>query len=523
MTANPLAPVTYINPPGDLEPHHAMLDTELPKFRAGLGRTWGNHVGGEVTVEGTEYTVASPMDDRMILGTFVEPSDATIRRAVDAAVAAKAEWGTMPWSERVSRLRQVAVTLDARKYELAMAVMHEVGKTRLEALGETEEAVALLHYYCDEIERRDGYVEPVNSAMPNESSQTRLVPYGVFGVICPFNYPVALPVNMISAALVAGNTVVAKWSVNSGLTGSLLAEIFSHDALPRGNFNGLCGQDAGPKLVDEPGIDGFAFTGSHATGMSIMRRVAAGPYLRPVLAEMGGKNPTYVAPSADPQMAGEGIARSAFGFQSQRCTATSVAFVHESHMDTVVAEVLRRAEALRFGDTMDRTITNGPLINAAAVERFEKTVAHAREAGTILLDGQRLGGELSHGNYVSPCVVTGLPEDDWMFTTELFVPVLILEPFSDLEEAIARGNRPNLGLAAGFFGTDRAELDVFLSRAQAGVLYANRRNGATNGAWPGIQTFSGWKGSGLTGKGALGPHYLPQFMHEQSRTISGVN
>lgn len=521
MSPESLSRVTYINPPADLEPHHRMLDRELPRFRSELGKSWANYIGGEKDADGVSYQAFSPVDSERLLASFIEPSAAAISRAVKAARNTQPVWGRTPWRERLVQLRRVRDLLDTRKYELAMAVMHEAGKTRVEAMAETEEAVALLDYYCDEIERRNGYVEPANSAMAGETSQTLLGPIGVMAVICPFNYPVALSVGMIAPALVAGNAVVAKWSPAAGLTGSMLAEIFTCEHLPAGAFNSLCGTESGPRLVDEPGVDGFVFTGSHDTGMSIMRKVASHPYMRPVLAEMGGKNPTYVASSADALIAAEGVAKSAFGFQAQKCTATSVAFVHESHYDDFVAEVLRRADALKFGDPINRDVTNGPLINQAAVTRFENAVAHGKEAGRVLRSGGRIGGDLARGNFVAPAVITGLPDDDWLFQAELFAPVLLVAPFKSLPDAIDRGNRTKFGLAAGFFGSDKAELETFVDRAQAGILYANRRNGATNGAWPGIQSFAGWKGSGLTGKGALGPHYLPQFMREQSRTISG--
>jgi 1-pyrroline-5-carboxylate dehydrogenase len=116
---------------------------------------------------------------------------------------------------------------------------------------------------------------------------------------------------------------------------------------------------------------------------------------------------------------------------------------------------------------------------------------------------------------------SSLPEDDWPLSTELFAPVLAIVPFSSLDEAVARRNRVRFGLAAGFYGTGE-ELEMFLDRAAAGVLYVKRKTGVTTGAWPGVQSFCGWKGSGLTGKGGLGPHYLPQFMHEQSRTTRSV-
>jgi 1-pyrroline-5-carboxylate dehydrogenase len=254
--------------------------------------------------------------------------------------------------------------------------------------------------------------------------------------------------------------------------------------------------------------------------MEIIRKVVAGRFMRPVLAEMGGKNPTYIAKSADALIAAEGLAKSAFGFQAQKCTACSVAFVHETHYDLVLSELLRRADLLKFGDTIDRTVTNGPLINVAAVRRFEEAVEHGVKVGKLEKGGTRiLTDGMERGNFVTPAIFTGVPDTDWLFERELFAPVLVIQPFKSLEDAIDLGNRVQYGLGAGFYGLEKAELDLFLHRAQAGILYANRKTGATNGAWPGIQSFCGWKGSGLTGKGALGPHYLPQFMREQSRTL----
>jgi 1-pyrroline-5-carboxylate dehydrogenase len=516
-----LARVTYINPPSDLEPHYQLLDRNLPKSRQELGKTWSNVIANKPDSDGTPYAVSSPIDSKIILGTFIEPSPAAITRAVAAARKAAPEWGAIPWRERLARIRKIGEALDAKKYELALAVMNEVGKTRLEALGETEEAVALLTYYCDEMERNNGFFEKPNSAMKGETSQTLLRPIGVLGVLCPFNYPVALPVGMISAALIAGNAIIVKASPGAGLTAGMLARIFIESDLPVGTFNLICGAQSGARLVDEPGVDGFALIGSHDVGMEIIRKVVAGPFMRPVMAEMGGKNPTYVAQSADPIIAAGGVAKSAFGFQAQKCTATSIAFVHETLYDKFMVELLKRTDLLKFGDTMDRSVTNGPLINTAAVARFEKAVAHGSQVGKLERGGNRLvDGDLKRGNFVNPAVFTGVPEDDFLFNTEFFAPILVVEPFRSLDDAIDRGNRVKFGLAAGFYGNDKNELDLFLNKAQVGILYANRKNGATSGAWPGIQSFCGWKGSGLTGKGALGPHYLPQFMREQSRTFS---
>ncbi len=514
--------VTYTNTTADFEPVQKLLDADLPAFRVGLGQEVPNLIAGREDRDGAAYEVRSPLDERLRLATCFEPSPAAVTRAVSAARAAFAEWGTLPWRDRLAHMRRFAEAVDRRKYELAMAVVYEVGKNRMEALGETEEAVALIQHYCDQLESRDGFQEKAAPAGPGETAQTILKPFGVFAVIAPFNYPVGLVANMVSAALVAGNTVVLKASPNSGLTASLFTRIAGEAGLPAGCINLLCGTTSGARLVEEPDVDGFAFTGSYQVGTEILRKVAAGPFMRPVLAEMGGKNVAYVSRSADLDVAVEGVARSAFSMGGQKCSACSIAMVHASLHEPFLAALAKRAAALRYGNTEQRDVTNGPLVNAAALARYEQAVRDGSAAGRLVFGGQRLtGGIFDHGNFTEPAIFADLPEDHRLFRDELFAPVLAVTPFNDLAGAIRRGNRISFGLTSGFYGTDRGEIDLYLEKVEAGVLYVNRRTGATTGAWPGIQSFCGWKGSGLTGKGGLGPYYLPQFMREQSRTIRG--
>jgi 1-pyrroline-5-carboxylate dehydrogenase len=347
-----------------------------------------------------------------------------------------------------------------------------------------------------------------------------LRPYGVFAVISPFNYPVGLVANMVGAALVAGNTVVLKASPQAALSAGMFAAAVEEAGLPAGAFNLLMGEESGPRLVAEPGVDGVAFTGSNRTGMSIIRQFASGPVMRPVFAEMGGKNPAYVSKSADLDVAIEGVARSAFSMQGQKCSACSVAYVHSSHYDRFLEGLTARARVARSGNTESRDITNGPLINEAAFKRYQDAVAHGRKHGRVLCGGNRVTGkDVDNGFFVEPTVIVDLPPDDRLFKDELFAPILAVAKFDDLGEALKRGNSVQYGLTAGFYGQDQKEIDYFLDHVESGILYINRKTGATTGAWPGIQSFCGWKGSGLTGKGGLGPHYLPQFMREQSRTI----
>jgi 1-pyrroline-5-carboxylate dehydrogenase len=399
----------------------------------------------------------------------------------------------------------------------------EVGKSRLEAAGEVEEAIDLIRHYCGEMERTDGFREQKAGASSAEKCSVVLRPYGVFAVIAPFNFPVALSIGMISAALVAGNTVVFKPSDAAGLTGRLLVEALVAGGLPDGVLNLVQGADeTGKALVDHPRVDGFAFTGSNAVGMSILRHAGSNKAMRPVLAEMGGKNPAFVTGSADLATAASGVARSAFGLSGQKCSALSKAYVAREVMDDFL-DVLRKTTAkLIVGDPRRRDVFMGPVIDKAALGRFTDASAEARKDGTILAGGNALSGEIfGKGPYVEPTIVSGLARDHRLNRDELFVPFMTVLPFDDLEDAISDANRSAYGLTAGVYTQDKQELDRFLDTIEAGVLYVNRASGATTGAWPGFQTFCGWKGSGITGKGGLGSWYVPQFMREQSHTIFG--
>lgn len=523
MTPDQLPRVTYSNIAEDFSGVHAHLDRVIPEVAAQmLGREQANWIAGRDDRSGAAFTAVSPIDRELALGTFFAAGPEAVDRAVAAARAARAGWRHLGWERRAALCHRVADAMTARRFAMAAACLIEVGKSRMEALGEVEEAIDLVRFYADELIANQGFERDLKRANPREETRDVLRPFGVFGVIAPFNFPVALAIGMSVSALLAGNTVVFKPSPMAGLTGRLLADCIAEAGLPEGVFNLVCGDAAtGAALVAHSGIDGIAFTGSHAVGMAILRGFGVGgAYARPVLAEMGGKNPTYVTASADIATAAAGMARSAFGLQGQKCSAGSVVFVHDAIRATFLAALEEKAAALRIGDPRDRDIFMGPLISAAARRRFEQAVQAARAAGATVTGGQVLtGGIFDGGAYVAPTIVTGLPDDHALHRDELFLPFLTVRGFSSLDEAIARGNAVPYGLTAGIYTREETDLALFLDTAEAGVLYANRASGATTGAWPGIQTFCGWKGSGTGSKGGLGTFYLPQFMREQSRTV----
>jgi 1-pyrroline-5-carboxylate dehydrogenase len=516
--------VTYSNTGEDFSGVHAYLDEIIPGAETRLlGKKRAALVGGRDRDEGAMLAARSPIDRDIVLGEFPQADKALVDEAVQAARAAFPAWRDMGWRKRVELLRAAADVLEERKWDVSVACLIEVGKSRLEAVGEVEEAIDLIRHYCAEMERTDGFREERPGASSAEKCSVVLRPYGVFAVIAPFNFPVALSIGMMSAALVAGNTVVFKPSDAAGLTGRLVVEALVEGGLPDGVVNLIYGgEETGKALVNHPRVDGFAFTGSNAVGMTIFRHAAASRAMRPVLCEMGGKNPAFVTENADLATAASGIARSAFGLSGQKCSAASKAYVARAIMDDFLDALVATTAKLVVGDPRQQQVFMGPVIDESALSRFAGACQEAAAAGSVVAGGHQLTGDMfERGPYVEPTVVRGLDPDHRINRDELFVPFISILQFDDLDAAIADANRSAFGLTAGVYTRDKPELDLFLNTIEAGVLYANRASGATTGAWPGFQTFCGWKGSGVTGKGGLGSWYVPQFMREQSHTIFG--
>jgi 1-pyrroline-5-carboxylate dehydrogenase len=291
--------------------------------------------------------------------------------------------------------------------------------------------------------------------------------------------------------------------------------------IPGGVFNFVTGggSTAGQELIDSQDVDGVVFTGSKEVGMHLIRDNAARAVPRPLIIEMGGKNPALVMTSADLDKAADGVMRSSFGAQGQKCSACSRVYVNKTVRDQFVKLLVEKTKKIVVGNPLHRDVYLGPVINEEAVKTYERAIAQAtRDGGVILTGGHRLtAGDFAHGYFVEPTIIDGLPTSHPLFTEELFVPITVIGDVLSLDEAIVLANNTEYGLTAGIFSEDDREIEEFFARIQAGVTYANRRAGATTGAWPGINSFGGWKASGSTGRGTGGPYYVQQFMREQSR------
>ena len=405
--------VTYANAAADFSALHAVLDRALPAFAArALDHDAANLAGGREDASGARYAVPSPIDARTTLGTLVAADAGAVDRAVAAARAAAPGWRATPWQARVAALRRVAAAIRRDRLDFAMAALLEVGKSRLEAMGEVEESIDLIEYYCHQVEAAEGFERTLAPGPGGERGHDRLRPYGAFAVIAPFNYPFALAIGMTTGALLGGNTVVLKPAAGAALSAPALARAFGEAGLPDGVFNLVCGgHETGAALAAHPGIDGIAFTGSHEVGMALMRAAVSGRFARPVLAELGGKNAAFVDASADLDAAASGVARSAFGLSGQKCSSCSKVYVHRAVREAFVERLLAFTAALSVGDVREARTFTGPVIAEAGAQRFEAMLLAAREAGATVLAGgaRRREGLGTHGAYLAPTVVADAP------------------------------------------------------------------------------------------------------------------
>lgn len=516
--------VTYATLSADNEGLHTWYEEGLETAQDWFGREIVPVVNGqERRGEGREtFEVHSPVDSSLLLCTVQSATTQDVADAIAAAKGARASWAGTPWQERVRILRAAAELISDRCAEYAAVMTMEIGKNRLEALGDVEEAADLIRYYCTQMEQNDGFAKDMDRLTDKETTRSVMRPYGVWGVIVPFNFPMALAAGPAGGALVAGNPVVLKPAPQGSFSAALLTECLREAGVPEDVFHLLPGGDEiGQAIVSSPDVDGITFTGSYEVGMSIFRDFSTA-YPKPVICEMGGKNPSIVSAKADLDLAARGIARSAFGFSGQKCSANSRVYVQREVYDELLTKVVERSQELVLDNPTRRDAFLGPVIDADSVARYEAAVAHAKEAGgQVALGGEVLGvaPDGTTGHYVAPTIVTGLPVDDRLFRDELFLPFVAIAPVDSLEEALELANDTDLGLTAGFFSSEQAEIDQFFDTIEAGVVYVNRPAGATTGAWPGVQPFGGWKGSGTYGNAGGGLYYVQQFLREQSRTV----
>ena len=505
------------------EKYHEAYESAVRPVNEGFSKeqVLPNIINGKDFSSGSKFEKRSPADVSFLMARLCKGSKEDVSKAVKAANEAFQSWSRTDFLQRVEIFEKAARMASDHKYELAAMLTFDNGKNRHEAMADIDEAIDFMNFYASEMRRNDGYATPLPPAFKNEKAMSFLRPFGVWAVICPFNFPVAISIGMATAAMITGNTVVVKPSTLAPYTLHKMFRILQEAGLPPGvaNFVAGSGKEVGEPLVSHPDVEGIVFTGSKAVGFDIIRN-SVREHPVPVIAEMGSKNPVIVTLDADLEKAANGVIASAFGFGGQKCSAASRVYVHSRVKEEFEKELVKRAKKLNVAHPALRESSFGPIIEEEKVEDYLKYVAMGKEAGKVLCGGRRLTqGYLRNGFYVAPTIISGLPRDHWLMKNELFMPILCTQGYDKLEEAVEMANSSAYGLTAGIFSQDDEEVDYFFNHIQSGVVYANRGRGACTGAIVGAQSFVGWKASGSTGKGTGGVWYLQQFLREQTRTV----
>ena len=465
-------------------------------------------VGGDRR-EGESLVSVDPCEPRRIVARAAQATEADVDVAVRTAAQAQRAWGTTPAAERAAVLTHAADELRRRRYELAALEVSECAKPWPEADGDVCEAIDFLEYYARQAIALESGGQLTQ--MPGERNLLYQRPRGVVAVIAPWNFPIAIATGMVAAALASGNAACLKPAEQSPACALAVCEALMAAGLPPGALALLPGEgEVGAGLVAHPGVHTIAFTGSGEVGLEIIARAARPApgqlHLKRVVSEMGGKNCMIIDADADLDDVVPALLASAFGFAGQKCSATSRALVHARIADTLAHRLAGALDTLRIGSAGEFGVDVPPVIEGAARDRIEATLAAAAGDARGILRASELPA--SDGFYVAPTLVIAPEPDSTVTREEIFGPVLTVETVDGVEQACELVERQAHALTGALFTRNPRTIAAVSRRTPVGNLYINR---ATTGAMVGRQPFGGNRMSG-TGAKAGGPEYLLQFV-----------
>ncbi|MPY65808.1 L-glutamate gamma-semialdehyde dehydrogenase [Deinococcus sp. SDU3-2] len=482
-----------------------------------VGREFPLYIGGRaVEGEGT-FEVRNPADTREVVWRFPKATPEQREEAIRCAGEAFEDWRFSDPLQRATIFKRAAELLRARRMEFNAVMGLENGKNWAEADGEVAECVDHFEVFARETLKwaQGNAVYP----MPDEHVTTVYEPLGVVVTISPWNFPAAIPLGMSLGAIAAGNTVIWKPASETPLSSLLMVELLYEAGLPRGVIQFLTGTDEvlGDSLVDHRDVRMIAFTGSKEIGCRIYERAAkvqpGQRWLKRVIAEMGGKDPTVVCADGDIDAAALGIVQSAFGYAGQKCSACSRVIAEESVYDELLEKVVRLAGELKVGSPEENGAI-GPVIHAGSAERIMGYIERGKQTARLVLGGERAEMGEAEGGYVQPTIFADVDPKDPLFQEEIFGPVLSFTKARDWEHAIALANDSEYGLTAAFYSRDPRKIEEARRRIHVGNLYVNRK---CTGALSGTHAFGGYGMSGTNAK-VGGPDYL--FWFVQTKTVA---
>jgi RHH-type proline utilization regulon transcriptional repressor/proline dehydrogenase/delta 1-pyrroline-5-carboxylate dehydrogenase len=468
-------------------------------------------IDGKV-MTGTRRAVVSPIDMTSVIGQATDATAEIAQHAVAAAVQGFQAWSQTAAETRAAILERTASLLEQRRAHFIALLQREGGKTLDDALSEVREAIDFCRYYAAEGRQLFGDGETMPGPT-GESNTLRLRGRGVFVAISPWNFPLAIFLGQVTAALMAGNSVVAKPAEQTPLIAAEAVRLLQEAGVPTSALHLVPGDGSiGAVLVAHSEVAGVVFTGSTEVARSINRALAAkdGPIV-PLIAETGGINAMIVDATALPEQVADDVVTSAFRSAGQRCSALRLLLVQEDVADRMIEMIAGAARELKLGDPRDFSTHVGPVIDAEAKQKLDAHVAQMTTQARVHLAGQGLPG-----NYVAPHIFELASAEQ--LTEEVFGPILhvVRYPADDLEGVVQSIARSGYGLTLGIHSRIDDMIEGVTQRLQTGNVYVNRN---MIGAVVGVQPFGGHGLSG-TGPKAGGPHYLPRFATEQTVTIN---
>jgi acyl-CoA reductase-like NAD-dependent aldehyde dehydrogenase len=437
------------------------------KFLNYINGNWVNSRSGK-TLESI-----NPANHDDIIGTVPSSSKEDVDNAAQAAKKAFKSWRLVPPPRRGEMLFRAAELLKKQKEILGKIVCREMGKVLPEALGDVQEAIDMAYYMAGEGRRLSG--ETVPSELPDKDAKSLRVPVGVFGLITPWNFPIAIPSWKIFPALIAGNTVVFKPSSDTPVCATKFVEVLIEAGIPKGVLNLVHGEGSrvGSAMVIHPDIQAISFTGSSATGIQL--EAVCGTLHKPISSETGGKNPIIVMEDADLNLAVEGAIWGGFGTTGQRCTAASRIIVHQAVHDRFIKQFKEEASRLRIGNGLKKTTQVGPVINQTQFEKILDYIEIGKKEGAELI----LGGspyrkkECAKGSFIEPTIFIKVKREMRIAKEEIFGPVVSVLKVKNLEEAIQTANQVDFGLSSAIY-TRNVNYSAIAERdLDTGIVYIN--------------------------------------------------
>jgi 1-pyrroline-5-carboxylate dehydrogenase len=490
------------------------MDSALEQVTRELGATYPLIIDGKRVHAKKTFKSINPSLPSEVVGVVKEADRALADRALAAAVKAFERWRYESQDNRAQVLLKMAEILRRRKFEFSAWMVLEVGKNWREADADVAEAIDFLEYYA----RQSLIPPPTPTPVASERNANVYLPLGPVIVIPPWNFPLAILAGMTTAAIVTGNTVVLKPSSQSPVIAAKFMELVEEAGVPPGVINFLTGSGGtiGDYLVGDARTRMIAFTGSKAVGLHINALAAQHAkgqrWIKRVIAEMGGKNAVIVDATADVDAAVDGVLASAYGYQGQKCSACSRAYVHESFYDHFVDNLTAKIKGIAIGPARVPENFMGPVISAGAMKGIQRYIEIGKRQGRMLNSALRSTPRAGEGFYVAPTLFDRLPKHSPVVQEEIFGPVLAITKIKSLADGLEQANSTVYGLTGAVYARDRAALDLAREKFFCGNLYLNRK---CTGALVGGHPFGGFNLSGTDSK-AGGPDYLLLFRQAQA-------